>query len=76
MGMYSDVDIVRYAQHMRFPSLDVAVEEMLEQLIVPNTVQTRAELRELLSSWLVERDGALALPAGEMAAAIMCIRPA
>lgn len=75
MGIYADVDIVRYAQHMRFPTLDVAVEEMLEQLILPDNAQARAELRELLSSWLVERNGALALPAGEMAAAIMCVRP-
>ncbi|HEY7417342.1 MAG TPA: class I SAM-dependent methyltransferase [Ktedonobacteraceae bacterium] len=75
MGMYADVDIVHYAQHMRFSTLDVAVEEMLEQLILPDDAQTRAELRALLSSWLAERDGALALPANEMTAAIMRVLP-
>lgn len=76
MGIYANVDIVRYMHHMRFPSLDVAVEEMLEQLILADDAQTRAELRERLSSWLVERDGELGLPVDEMVAAIMCVPPA
>jgi SAM-dependent methyltransferase len=71
MGIYANVEIARLPVSLRYPSLDVAVEELLEQLILPNDEQTRSELRKLLDGWLVERDGMLVPPVSEMVVAIL-----
>lgn len=71
MGIYANVDIVKTPGSMRYPSLDGAVEELLEHLILPRDEQTRNELRTLLASWLVEREGMLAIPIDEMISAII-----
>jgi SAM-dependent methyltransferase len=71
MGIYANVEVVRLPVSMRFPSLDVAVEESLEQLILPDNEQTRRELRSLLKGWLVEREGMLQPPVSEMVCAIL-----
>jgi len=71
MGIYADVEIVKLPVSMRFPSLDVAVDELLEQLILPDDEQVRAELRKLLGDWLVERNGMLAPPVEETVCAII-----
>ncbi|MBO0792627.1 MAG: hypothetical protein J2P36_17005, partial [Ktedonobacteraceae bacterium] len=73
MGVYAHAEIVRAPQSLRYPSLDIAVEEQLEQLILPNNDATRAELHALLSNWLIERDGALILPQEYMVSAILRI---
>jgi hypothetical protein len=62
---------VKLPPSLRYPSLDVAVEELLEQLILPNDEQMRSELRKLLDGWLVELDGMLVLPISEMVVAIL-----
>lgn len=71
MGIYANVEIVRQPPTLRFPSLDQAVEEELEQLILPDDQRTRDELRRLLQDWLVEQDGALVPPVREMVSAII-----
>ncbi|GAC1381277.1 MAG: hypothetical protein NVS4B7_02280 [Ktedonobacteraceae bacterium] len=71
MGIYANVQIVKLPLTMSFPSLDVAVDEMLEQLILPTDEKTRTELRQLLNTWLVERDGVLQPPLEEMICAII-----
>jgi hypothetical protein len=71
MGIYANVEIVKTAGSMRFPSLDGAVEELLELLILPRDEQTRHELRTLIAGWLVERDGMLAIPVDEMVCGIV-----
>ena len=71
MGMYADVEIVRLPISIRYPSLDVATDEMLEQLILPPDEATRGELRSLLQDWLVERGGMLVPPVAEMVCAII-----
>jgi SAM-dependent methyltransferase len=73
MGIYADVEIVKLPVSMRFPSLDVAVNELLEQLILPGDEQTRTQLRKLLEDWLVERDGMLVPPVEETICAIIKI---
>ena len=73
MGIYADVEIVKLPVSMRFPSLDIAVDEHLEQLILPTDEQTRTQLRQLLEGWLVERDGMLVPPVDEMVCAIIKI---
>ena len=75
MGIYADVEIVRMPGVLRYPSLDVAIEELLEQLILPDDEQTSSELRQLLETWLIERDGALVPPVDTQTSAIMRITP-
>ena len=71
MGIYANVEIVSLAGSLRYPSLDVAVEELSELLILPADEKIREELRGLLADWLVERDGLLVPPPREMTCAIM-----
>jgi SAM-dependent methyltransferase len=71
MGIYADVEIVDLPSGMRFSSLDTAVEEMQEMLILPNDEQKRAELRDLLTDWLVSRDGVLSMPVDKLVCAIL-----
>ncbi len=75
MGIYADVEIVRMPGGLRYPSLDGATEELLEQLILPDDKQTRGELRRLLEIWLIERDGAFIPPVDTQTSAIMRIHP-
>ncbi len=74
MGIYANVEIVETPQSLRYPSLDVAVDELLEQLILPENEQTRTKLRKMLDGWLVELDGMLVPPIEKMACAIMKIQ--
>ena len=71
MGIYANVEIVKIQSSLRFPSLDVAVAEMVEQLILPDDEKTRDELRAVLKDWLVERDGMLMPPIEEMVSAMI-----
>ncbi len=71
MGIYGNVEIVTLPPGLRYPSLDVAVEELLEQLILPDNQQIRGELRALLEKWLVERDGVLVPPVEKMVSAVI-----
>jgi SAM-dependent methyltransferase len=71
MGIYANVEVVKLPLSLRYPSLDVAVGEVAEQLILADDEQTRSELRRLLSTWLVERDGMLAPPIREMVCAMV-----
>jgi SAM-dependent methyltransferase len=71
MGIYANVKIVKFPQSMRYPSLDVAVEELTEQLVLADDEKTRAELRDLLTGWLVERDRMLTPPPRDMVCAII-----
>src|SRR6266849_2055659 len=71
MGIYANVEVVSLPASLRYPSLDVAVEELAEQLILPDNEKTREELRALLTDWLVERDGMLMPPPQDMMCAIL-----
>ena len=71
MGIFANVEIVMLPGSLRYPSLDVAVEELSELLILPGDEETREELRGLLAEWLVERDGMLVPPPRKMTCAIM-----
>src|SRR6266849_1629645 len=71
MGIYANVEVVSLPASLRYPSLDVAVEELAEQLILPDDDKTRDELRALLNGWLVERDGMLMPPPQDMMCAIL-----
>lgn len=71
MGIYANVEIVKIQSNLRFPSLEVAVEELVEQLILPDDDKTRDELRNVLRNWLVESGGILVPPVKEMMCAII-----
>lgn len=71
MGICANVEIVSLPSSLRYPSLDVAVTEMTEQLILPEDEKTRVELHALLENWLVEIDGVLVPPLREMVSAII-----
>ena len=71
MGIYANVEIVTLPPSLRYPSLDVAVTEISEQLILPDDEKTRATLHDLLEGWLVERDDVLMPPVQEMVCAII-----
>ncbi|MBV9688556.1 MAG: methyltransferase domain-containing protein [Ktedonobacteraceae bacterium] len=71
MGIYADVQVVRLPLSLRYTSLEHAVEDQLERLLVPNDEPTRAKLRTLLDEWLVERDGVLVPPVDALVAAII-----
>ena len=75
MGIYANVEVVKMPGVLRYSSLDVAVGEMLEQLILPDDERTRAELRELLATWLIERNGVLVPPVDEQTCAIIQVLP-
>src|SRR5438270_3823136 len=65
MGIYTDVEVVKLPPTLRYPSLEAAVAELTEQLILPDDQQTREELLGLVRDWLMEENGALVPPAGE-----------
>ncbi|TMD58878.1 MAG: methyltransferase domain-containing protein [Chloroflexi bacterium] len=71
MDIYANVAMVHLPPSLRYPSVDVAVSEMMEQLILPGDEKTRDELRDLLTGWLVEQDDVLVPPAQNMVCAIM-----
>ncbi len=71
MGIFANVGVVKVPPIQHYPSYDVAVEEMLEQLILPDNLLTRQELRNLLQAWLVEQDGMLKPPVDDMVFAII-----
>ncbi len=71
MGIYANVDVVTVPPSLRYPSLDSAVAEMTEQLILLDDEKTRVELRALLKEWLVEDNGILVPPLKKMASAII-----
>jgi 2-polyprenyl-3-methyl-5-hydroxy-6-metoxy-1,4-benzoquinol methylase len=74
MGIYAEVEIVETPQSLRYPSFEGAVDELIEQLILPEDERTHTELRGLLEGWLVERDGMLVPPIEKMVCAIMKIQ--
>jgi SAM-dependent methyltransferase len=71
MGIFANVEIVSIPPSLRYPSLDVAVNEMTEQLILPDDEKTRVELHALLKAWLVEIDGVLMPPLQKIVCAII-----
>jgi SAM-dependent methyltransferase len=74
LGIYADVEVVKLPVILSYASLDVAVEEVSEQLILPDDNATRNELRQLLEDWLVERNGMLVPPVEAMIGAMITVK--
>lgn len=69
-----DVEVVEVRSWARFDTLATAVRAYRDMLLVPATPAARAELRELLASWLVSEKGVLRPPLRTMPAAILSWR--
>jgi len=75
LGLRPEVEVVEVPSRTRFRTVAEAARDYREQLLVPDTPEARRELRELLASWLVPRDGALGPPLKTTPAAIISWRP-
>lgn len=75
LGVTPDVRVVEVRSSSRFADLDAAVADYRRTLCLPDTADTRGELRGLLASWLVPVDGALRAPVRTLPAAIVSWSP-
>lgn len=71
LGLRPEVEVVEVPMRTRFDTLAAAVKAYREVLVLPDTAEVRAELRELLRSWLVRDAGALRPPVSAMPAAVV-----
>ena len=75
LGLGPEVEVVEVPSRARFKSLAAAVADYRESLLLPDTPEIRRELRGLLDTWLVKRDGALQPPLRTLPAAILSWAP-
>lgn len=75
LGVRPEVEVVEVPSRVRFTTVAEAARDYGDQLLVPDTAQARRELREILSSWLVPREGAFGPPLRTTPAAIISWRP-
>ena len=71
LGLQPEVEVVEMAVRTRFATPAAAVKAYRDVLVLPDTAEVRAELRGLLSPWLVEDAGGLRPPLKSMPAAIV-----
>ncbi len=71
LGIQPAVRVVPMASRSRFVDLDEAVKEYANALMVPKGRSPKAELRQLLSHWLVSYRGHLVPPVRTIAGAII-----
>ncbi|HEX7737174.1 MAG TPA: class I SAM-dependent methyltransferase [Ktedonobacteraceae bacterium] len=55
LGVYARVEVVRAPLALKYPSMQEAEDELIEQLILEDSPRVRAELRALLVNWLSEQ---------------------
>lgn len=75
LGIRAGVEIVEVPVRARFSSLQRAVSDYRDNLLLPDTTEVRRELRRVLRAWLVERDGGLAPPLSTMPVALVSWTP-
>lgn len=75
LGIRPDVEVVEVPSRARFTTVAEAAKEYQDWLLLPDTAEARKELRRLLGSWLVPRDGALGPPLRATPAAVVSWRP-
>lgn len=71
LGMRPEIEVTEVTTRVRFDTLAAAVRAYRDTLVLPDTPEVKAELRHLLSSWLVEDAGALRPPFRTMPTAIV-----
>ena len=75
LGIEADVRVVETVDRRRFATIDAAVEHYREWLLLADTPEIKAELAELLPTWLLGRRGAFRSPVRSSPAAIIAWRP-
>jgi len=75
LGLAPEVEVVEVASRARFATAAEAAKDYRDQLCLPDTPAVRRELRDLLASWLVPREGGLGPPLKTTPAAIVSWRP-
>jgi SAM-dependent methyltransferase len=75
LGLKPEVEVVEVASRARFDTVAQAAKEYADWLLIPDTAEARRELRGLLSSWLVPRQGALGPPLPSAPAAVVSWQP-
>ena len=75
LGLAPQVEVVEVPVRARFTSLRAAVDDYGENLLLADTAAVRRQLRPLLSSWLVERDGTLRPPLRSTPAVVLSWSP-
>lgn len=71
MGLQPEIEVAEVGTRVRFDTLAAAVRAYRDTLVLPDTPEVRAELRRLLSSWLVEDADILRPPFPTMPTAIV-----
>lgn len=72
LEIYANVEVVTAPFSLKYPTLQDAEDELVEQLILTDDEQTRRELRALLTSWLIEEnDHTWHSPTSEFVSAIL-----
>ena len=75
LGLRPEVEVVEVTSRARFATVAEAARDYREQLCLPDTPEVRKELRGLLATWLVPRDGGLGPPLKTTPAAIISWAP-
>lgn len=75
IGAAPEIEVVEVPTMTRFKSLSEAVSSYRESLLLADTAEVRRELRGLLESFLVRRDGRLCPPMRTVPAAIVSWEP-
>lgn len=75
LGGEPTVDVAETRVSTRFATLDEAVENYRDGLVLPDTQEVREELRRLLGSWLVRRRGMLGPPIATLPTATLSWEP-
>ena len=75
LGIAPHVEVVEVPLSSRFTTVAKAATAYRDTLLLPDTAEVRAELRRLLSSWLVGTEGALRPPLKTTGAAILSWTP-
>lgn len=75
LGIRAEAQVAETPVLARFRSLQAAVADYRDNLLLPDTPEVRARLRRLLKGWLVEEDGGLRPPMATMPTAILSWTP-
>lgn len=72
LGIYAQVEVVRAPFALKYPSVQEAEDELVEQLILEDSPSVRSELRTLLENWLSqEADHTWSSPQQDMISALL-----
>lgn len=72
LGIYAQVEVVKAPFALKYPTMQDAEDELVEQLILEDSPRVRSELRALLANWLHENpDQSWSSPQQEIISAVL-----